>query len=352
MCTHFIEEGNIRFFDTLPPDILKHIVLFADIPSISVLVHLCIPRNGNISEVASDERTWLWLVNKRFNIHASKRIRGVENHIKPKLHGGITWKDAYRVMSRSNKMPKMKVLFRKKIIFGKGGAYLQKSVDCCELKNADPTHTQKCLKGKRPHHEQVCALWVMLNHTEDCNLRTIIQHDDEYGKGLFNRHEETYIEVQVGLQNTKSGFTLLHIDLLRMSFQMMPSDKSNQTLLNQPIIQHGTYGPKVIYRSNGENVNTDCVSAESITLKPFDFAVIAVSVPLTHYIEAGENLQFETDFLSRALSISVPVRCQTTEESTETICIGRFLSEHEIWENYIELPGNIVTLIDKTQCFY
>jgi hypothetical protein len=344
MSSLFHKDGNIRFFDTLPPDILKHIILFADIPSISALVQLCSPKNGNISEVASDEKTWLWLVNARFNINASKRIRDVDDHIKPKLYGGTTWKDAYRVMARSNKMPKMKVLFRKKIIFGKGGAYLQKSIN-----GSDATHTKKCLRGKR--HEQVCALWVMLNHTEDCNLRTIKQYDDDYAKDIFNRHEETYIEVQVGLQNTRSGFTTLHIDLLEMKFQMMPSDKCSDKLLNQPIIKHGIYSPRIIYRSIGENVNTDCSFAESITLKPFEFAVVAVSVPLAHYIAAGENLQFETDFLSRALTISVPVRCQFTEKSTNTICIGAFVSEHEIWENYMELPGNIVTLIDKTQCF-
>jgi hypothetical protein len=98
-------------------------------------------------------------------------------------------------------------------------------------------------------------------------------------------------------------------------------------------------------------VNTDCSFAESITLKPFEFAVVAVSVPLAHYIEAGEYLRFETDFLSRSLTVSVPVRCQFTEENINTLCIGAFVSEHEIWENYMELPGNMVTLIDKTQCF-
>lgn len=351
MSISFNEVGDISFFDTLPPDILKHIVLFADIPSISVLVQLCLPRNGNISEVASDERTWLRLVNKRFNINASKRIRGIDNHIKPKMYGGNTWKDAYRVMAKSNKMPKMKVLFRKKIIFGKGGAYLPKSIHGTESKPSSATLTKKCLPGMRSYHEQVCALWVMLNHTEDCNLRTIHHYDVYYRKGLLNRQEETYVEVQVGLQNTRSGFTTLHIDLLEMKFQMMPSDKSSEKLLNQSIIQHGIYGPRVIYRSIGENVNTDCSFAESITLKPFEFAVVAVSVPLAHYIEAGEYLRFETDFLSRSLTVSVPVRCQFTEENINTLCIGAFVSEHEIWENYMELPGNMVTLIDKTQCF-
>jgi hypothetical protein len=102
-----------------------------------------------------------------------------------------------------------------------------------------------------------------------------------------------------------------------------------------------------------------------LSLKPFEFAIVSVNVPLVYYRQQREVLQFETDFLSRALSIAVPASCKIVESGNDhkcnsgemdtdskvankysTVGIVTFANEHEIWESYMMLPGNCVVLTD------
>ena len=111
-------------FESLPQDILQLLLIYLDIPSIGALSQICRQAYGNVSQLASEEKTWLRLVNHRFHLFSkptsssSRRrkdswestctsnsmmfnfnsISGIASTrmSKPKLYGGATWKEAYR----------------------------------------------------------------------------------------------------------------------------------------------------------------------------------------------------------------------------------------------------------------
>ena len=89
--------------------------------------------------------------------------------------------------------------------------------------------------------------------------------------------------------------------------------------------------------------------ARYATLKPFEFVVFTARVPCTF------DMRYETDFLSRARCVDVPVSWTATKPSssnapTKTFdsCYSEFISEFEIWEHYMELPGSCLTLVDRS----
>ena len=484
---HIVASPNINHFETLPQDIIEILLLYLDIPSIASLCQTSKPQpsNNNISQLTSTEKIWLRIVNHRFNLFSTSRMKKyhsrcgqkslrptgyafehasmyVSNMPRPKLYGGSTWKEAYRNMARCNRMPKLKVNFKRKSIFAKGGGYKNDDVPALQslrflendrkkpasaavaagnggkLKDNPGTicgkpmitdkdigfikgnhHTsngtplskaarkaQSHLKSlsqrrQKKYSQQFVACWVMINHTEDCNLRTTtpdrfyeryVDHGhlgDEHGilhRQLDAHRVEPFIELQVAIQNTKSGFCNVDVNVHNTTVQM----QDHTGIATQRIVRHGILGPKVIYRSEGTDVNTNhqYIYADMdgkhdhnnsdeesgvLSLKPFEFVIISVCVPLTHYVRNGGNevLRYETDFLSRALSICVPVSCRMTEwqmvlENVDgrgyhdpelreylrtgdhsTVAVATFASEHEIWENYMELPGGCLILVDK-----
>ena len=333
------------------------------------------------------------------------------------------YENVYRNMARCNRIPRMKVTFKKKCIFAKGSGFITNknskkyiSTDSDATNASDhpmdeqenlPLETPVTIPGqslKYGHYSDQCvACWVMINHTEDCTLRSTsenihIRPCQEIGHGRGHRNtsiRETstrsmntnmdttndshhrFIELQLAFQNTKSGFCNVDVDVCKSTILMQDSSGD---YITQRIIGHGTHGPKVVYRSDG--VNTSLKSEQRCTyldadydvlsLKPFEFAIVSVCIPLTHYMERNDRVRFETDFLSRSLSVCTPISVATERVQREmfventvlchpdmvhrslnqqslhkAVVVATFVDEHEIWENYMELPGGFLTLVDK-----
>lgn len=352
-------------------------------------------------------------------------------------------------MARCNRIPKMKVNFKRKSIFAKGSGYITNNPSTIQLDPStnNPAHLEDHLanahiadcsiemsghKRKCGHYSEQClACWIMINHTEDCTLRSSL-HDislsfpyQQFGQSIpgttsvdrvnrnvtgesqrssgninsssISNNVTRFIELQLAFQNTKSGFCNVNVEVCKSTILMRDNAGNYVT---QRIISHGMLRPKIVYRGDIVNVhNVGVFSANSsggrskrkmksksnqpctyyfdgddevLTLKPFEFAIVSVCVPMTHYMERGETVHFETDFLSRSLSVCVPahVWCDTVErrrmlESVNscpferpekslttnayhsTVAVATFADEHEIWDHYMELPGGFLTLLDK-----
>ncbi len=324
-------------------------------------------------------------------------------------------------MARCNRIPKMKVNFKKKVIFAKGNGYItDENVVRAEaesnipfLVHAKKTSPRSCeerldQKQKHGHYSNQCVTsWVMINHTEDCTLRSSndIQaqhsshfdpHSNTYHTSVANHDNEAtnttrFIELQLALQNTKSGFCHVDVDVCKSTVLMKDSSGN---YITQRIVGYGELGPKIIYRS--ANAANNLSASENgfsrkvkrsrqhqtalyldpangiVSLKPLEFVIVSVCIPMTHYRERNENLRFETDFLSRSLSVCIPANIQYERQTQEkkiklsykkqvslvekshkktanhsTVIVAAFADEHEIWESYMELPGGFLTLIDK-----
>ena len=356
---------KMSYFDLLPADLLQHMLLYLDIPSLGALSQTSLPKHGNISDLATRDKTWLRITNHRFNLFSARRM--ASNKIsRPKLYGGSNWKDAFRSMSRSGRMPKINVNFKKKAIFAKGFSYKTQNHQFHQhVFNND----MKASKSIHHYKEQFLACFVMINHTENCCLRTSPNamisdcNSDLDGDTLS---EMNYIELQIAFQNTKSGFTTVDIDICNATIQM----QTPEGYIAQRAIRRGPLAPKVIYK----NSKTSCEYLDdefnnTISLGPFEFCILSINVPLTYYTNQQESIHFETDFLSRAMSLIVPVTCHIverndamimdeyekegskktvlTKNSYQSLSIATFVDEHEIWENYMALPGNCLVLIDK-----
>ncbi len=433
-------SGNL--FNLLPQDILSHLLLFLDIPSIGALAQTSKPQSGSVSQLAISEKTWLNIVNRRFNVFTSSR--GVTS-CRPKLYGGPTWKDAYRSMASCNRIPKMRVLFKKKNVFAKGAGYLtehnnqsEKPPRNGEVFQSGDTSNSSCLMAKpemnrekievdrivqKRRREQFVSSWVMINHTEDCNLRfTSSNVDDQthlFGRYMsqtpqrrtINSRPTPYIELQLAFQNTKSGFCKVNVDVSKTTVQMRcQHGQDNVSTLTQRIIKHGPLKPKIIYRSIGNEVlyqengmksnrrsfsnfrdsearddtlggivtshglkrrsmtfhTLSSLTSCPISLRPFEFIIISVNVPMSDYMTSEENVRFETDFLSRAISLSTPVTLHCDKDHSKrssgeksptdynscrvysSLSVATFLKENDIWENYMQLPGNCLALTDNS----
>lgn len=380
-------------FNLLSDDLLLLCFSFMDVSCLAALSQTCKREEQSISEVVSNEAVWFKVVNRRFNlIDSHGGNMGNSYGCRPKHYGGPTWKDAYRSMDKANRLPKLRVALRKKVTFAKGGT-------CNE--------TSRMKVGV----DQCVAMWCMINHTEDCRLRSTNER-------IYDDHREvdmqdgTYIELQVAFQNKKSGFCTVDVDVSKITVQMRSSKSGVNSFLVQPIERKGALRPKVIYRSIGENVtyldnslkkrkrqrngvqrfsnqNSRVMSKFQtlkseddkpliLTLKPFEFAVCSVNVPLSYYRERGEFMRFETCFLSRAVSMCTPItrhKCSLctdnneitpelldeeftyeTKSSLEEICssslfaVAKFSADEDvIWNNYSELPGGFMSLRDRTQ---
>jgi hypothetical protein len=355
---------RISYFELLPQDLLEVLLLYLDIPSIAVMCQTSVPMHGNISDLASRDQTWLRLINHRFNLFSARK----NNVPRAKHYGGTTWKEAYNALSRTSRMPKMNVNFKKKSIFAKGCGYT--------MQRGSPNEGQhmkgieRLASSKQNHVQQFLACWVMINHTEDCNLRSSPMELITICDGRTTIGESLYIELQVAFQNTKSGFSQVDVDVCGATVQML---SATEDFITQRVIRSGPLRPKVIYRNSlvinpqpCEYLDDRC--GQVLSLKPFEFVIVSLNVPLAYYRQHREVLQFETDFLSRTLSLQVPATCEIMEpiyneqnhnsEGKATnpevskrcypsVGIAMFAKEHEIWESYMSLPGNCVVLSEN-----
>ena len=375
-----------NLFSLVPEDILLQCFSFMDVSCLAALAQTSKKKEQSISELASREDVWFQVVNKRFNLMDTKggRRKGNILSCRPKLYGGPTWKDAYRSMDVSNRLPKLRGGLRKKVTFAKGRT--------SSYKTARKSNTDQCV-----------SMWCMINHTEDCTLRSTNEriYDDHREVDMENG---TFIELQVAFQNTKSGFCNVDVDISKITLQMKSSKSGVNSYLTQRIERKGALSPKVIYRSIGEDITyldsslkkrkrqassafqgQRCVGEEMssleilkdddepliLTLEPFEFAVCSINVPLSYYRERGENMRYETCFLSRAVTICAPIMRRTSFCFNKTIpdlinedvtlpvetkndclvAVAHFSTtdENVVWDNYMELPGGFMSLVDRSQ---
>ena len=338
-------------FNALPDELLRIVLTWMDIPCLALLIRTS--KASTIAQMAADDETWLSLVGRRFNI-ATKRSTSA-GPPRSKSYGGSTWKAAYRSMSLAKRLPKCRQMPRKNVVLCKGG---NPSVN----------------------------MWVMLNHTDDCNTR-LVPLDREItnmesvdgGESSSNDNDneitrERFVELRICVQNVRSGFRTVHVDIENATVSIVGMRGVSVVSVQQPRVDHKSRkaaagrgsskrtryndtGRRSVRRSclmiNGDDVaatseKTPSPIAHYAALKPFEFVVFTARVPCT------QDMRYETDFLSRARCVDVPISWTSTNPTTSTAvknsdpCYAEFISEFEIWEHYMELPGNCLTLVDRS----
>ena len=364
LCHHHGCESKC-LFSTLPDELLRIVIAWMDIPCLALLIRTS--KSSNIARMAADDTTWLSLVAGRFNI-ATSRSTSAAGPPRSKSYGGSTWKAAYRSMSISKRLPKCRQMPRKNVVLAKGA-----NVNSCPSVN----------------------MWVMLNHTDDCNTRLVPREregssmDTEGGDESSSSGDETprerYVELRVCIQNTRSGFRTVHVDIENATVSIVGMRGISVAGVQQPRIIHKSSDDKkaaaaaacssskrtrynaarrrsarrsylLINSDADETSSSDEISspiARYVTLKPFEFVVFTARVSCT------QDMRFETDFLSRARCVDVPVSWTSTDATTSSStrsslaknfdsCYAKFISEFEIWEHYMELPGSCLTLVDRS----
>ena len=347
-------------FNTLPDELLRIVITWMDIPCLALLIRTS--KSSAIARMAADDKTWLSLVGKRFNI-ATNRSTSTDPP-RSKSYGGSTWKAAYRSMSLAKRLPKCRQMPRKNVVFCKGS-----NVNSCPSVN----------------------MWVMMNHTDDCNTRQVPrereninmdnENQDDSSSSTSSSDDETprarYVELRICVQNIRSGFRTVQVDIENITVSIVGMRGISVVGIQQPRIVHKSSDDKKNAAASGSSKRTrynasrrrsarrsyllingdddkspsDEVSpsiARYATLKPFEFVVFTARVPCTF------DMRYETDFLSRARCVDVPVSWTSTAPNTNTLtknfdsCYSEFISEFEIWEHYMELPGNCLTLVDRS----
>lgn len=222
-----------------------------------------------------------------------------KNHIRPNCYGGTSWKQAFQTLARADHMPKSRYTYRRRIVVAKG--------------------TTK----KQVH------LWVLLRHTENCTTRI----DDH-----------RYVELNLCIQNVRSTSVPVRIQVNDATLVYMGSE-GRTDFVTTNVICNDRIRPKRLYPLTQDG---------GILLHPFEFAVVSVSFP------CAPNMMYETDFLSRAVSVHVPIEWEDSSYSkncyeyaidavtpTNHRLSAHFLPEHDIWNHYMELPGGCLALTNQ-----
>jgi hypothetical protein len=281
------------YFSLLPDDLIFLIFSYADVCSLGRIAQVS---NCFIATISSDDSIWREFVQDRFRLDTS-------NPRSKKTLGGRTWKEVYDSLSRRNRIPKSKYTPNRKAVFAKGGGVTRRS-------------------------NSAISVWVLLSHTADCLTRRYIS-DSFSGSGLSNTR---FVELNVCIQNVKSGHGDLRINLIKCTLELMGNlGASHQCVYVKP---------KVLFRSKGEISMGAKRSMNTIILKPLEFCVVSM------HFSCQEDV-YETDVLSRAISLSVPFSSDVDQNAN--IVSALFIDDSEIWDYYVELPGACLTLNDRSR---
>ena len=272
-------ETDDGLFQKLPDELIHHIYSFFDIGSLGSMAQV---NSGVLSTYACNDATWTSLVYRRFNINTSKT--------RSKIHGGSTWKGAFRSMSFCNRAPKCRYTAARKVVFAK----------CGGGKECEPV-----------------SAWVLLSHTANCETR-------RWGPYVTTRASNRFVELHVCLQNVKSSSGPITVDILNSTLDLMGSCDR----------QHVQGWPRILHRSEPEIAPLNAQLHDGLVLKPFEFCIIAMRF-------SCESDVFETDVLARALALRVPVR------SSDDMIKANFLPESDFWDYYMKLPGGFLSLCEK-----
>jgi len=421
----------------LPEEIIQHVISFMDIRSLSNMVQTSHQTNESLfSTLLISDKTWANFVEARFKIKCSIK--------RPKIFGGPTWKAAYRSLMCTNRIPRCRLITgNKKVIFAKpfyenydngNDEYFDDTMD-----DGRELHNRAVASSSMG-----ISLWVTIGHTEDRNTRMTSksrwnssyghihtpQHcrsahrsSARYSRTARNNHHEVrqrYIELHLCLQNTKSSGGTVEVDFSNAFAQVVCSRGTGESEIRYVYVRNfGEYRPKLLYHSRHQGVGDDakqsgfCGKSFSrkdsvplghnpgkvgdmriddgchhdvkstqpfkLSLNAFDFAIVAVYLPCT------PDMIFETDFLSQAILMNVPVivNRKTSERKVHGTSLGSmsyregikttlernmrglsptlihqphhvlaaatFLVEEEIWNYYMELPGGCLALSDSNR---
>jgi hypothetical protein len=297
-------------------------------------------------------------------------------------------------------MPSNRFTSKRKVVFAKGGG-LNGYKTCTNVEREMVSNRQQNSfqdKSSRTGGNFV-SLWVMLGHTDDCNTRTA-------GNIRSVNNNQRYIELHLCVQNVKSGSGSMDVNISEASVQLLGGTGPSDMLPSQ-IVTNGPMKPKLLLRKGGSNdldVNASLLQKKRkdrrrrqtayghssdlnapdldgcshsfslsddkendlncLTLKPFEYVIVSVHIP------CPSNMRYETDFLTRALCVNVPVSTDPHYkfESNRNTCAhlsgpdvptndairvqpqavtACFLAENEIWNYYMELPGGVLTMTDR-----
>mmetsp|Transcript_29806 Transcript_29806/g.62687 ORF Transcript_29806/g.62687 Transcript_29806/m.62687 type:complete len:419 (+) Transcript_29806:100-1356(+) len=389
-------EKSGSLFDALPIEVNRSILSFMDIPSLSALSMTQHREQGNIAYLASDNVTWMTLVQRRFGIGCNDRGRSLATKhkqggqavqvvrrvsplssgettirkLRPMSYGGATWKDAYRVQSLTSRIPETCITSG-----GTSGAAVFASPNN-RHKRREKRGEAKC---KSP--ADYLGVWCMVQHAENCRTKTVNGFGRQNNSSClpYSEHRR-YLELKLCLQNTKSGFGILAVPDLSLICLKSVDEELNAYCGSEnhrktfQIVTHGPWKPKIILRrrfceetlKHSSNSVTDSGSmnwlnddsfndmADDIMLRPFEVVVLAIRV------SCPSDMVYETDFLSTASSLHVPVisrewnqangtKCKDFEKIAADFATARFIEEDEVWEYYSQLPGGCLSLTDRSR---
>eukprot|EP00581_Thalassiosira_minuscula_P014781 CAMPEP_0183721134 /NCGR_PEP_ID=MMETSP0737-20130205/13524_1 /TAXON_ID=385413 /ORGANISM="Thalassiosira miniscula, Strain CCMP1093" /LENGTH=407 /DNA_ID=CAMNT_0025951105 /DNA_START=63 /DNA_END=1286 /DNA_ORIENTATION=- len=399
-------------FDSLPQEVLRKILGYVDISSLGVLSVTQKADADNIASLASDDVTWYALIQNRFGIGCNHRRssrkkkqggvvlvkRGSSSSLssdgnrsnagqkrRPASYGGLTWKDSFRALSSTMRIPETSITSGSHN--SGGGVFASPHLGGRTAKNSVA---------------DFFGVWCMVNHAENCRTKTVENqmrirrrrrgHHDVVREpiNLPYRTNRRYIELKLCLQNTKSGYgrvVIPDISAIRIAsleeedyFSSWGWDKGdNEYDSTFQLVEVGPWAPRMLLRrrfgaddaaqyrdsDDVEFWNEKC-GLKDIILRPFEVAVLSV------HISCPDGLVYETDVLSSMSSIRVPIIadgwpnvkkkidtncCSATKESTikkstikkKDVSISCFLSEDALWEYYCQLPGGCLSLTDRSR---
>jgi hypothetical protein len=172
-----------------------------------------------------------------------------------------------------------------------------------------------------------------------------------------------YVELYLCLQNVKSSGGEVVANVMDAALVLMGNSESYDPL------KYGSLRPKVLLHETKETCSLkatgDCDGTfafditNGVKIRPFDIVVISVHFPCSSDV-------YETDFLARAVSLHVPVR-KSSEEETEGVvspdaallletphatamssaASAYFIPEKDVWNYYDQLPGGCLTLVNR-----
>ena len=217
-------------FHALPAEVLRSILGYMDIPSLAALCMTHKAVHENIASLAADDVTWYALIQSRFGIGCKHRKMKIGRKQKQDgvvlvqrsstsslssddkrpnegrkrrstTYGGKDWKDAYRSLASTMRIPETSITSGSHM--SGGGVF------------ASPYPRGR--KGKSSVAD-CFGVWCLINHTENCRTKTVESqtgrrrrrrnhHDVSREPNMLPyRLDRRYIELKLCLQNTKSGF--------------------------------------------------------------------------------------------------------------------------------------------------
>lgn len=226
-----------------------------------------------------------------------------------------------------------------------------------------------------------CDGWVMVAHTDNTKLHNI-----------NNPNLIPHIELRICLQNTDHNMLYFQpnnssIDIMDESQNIISSGKNVRCHINtvQVIAKNGhkiaddmsfnaTSGSYSISRPSSTSflssqlfdfTSDSCKSLNPIhdtlskldenviALRQYEHVVITVEVQVYRFVNSLDEdpIEHETDFLTLARCLKINNlypssvdHCMYSTDSFSKSLECRFVNESDLWEHYIELPGNVILL--------